>query len=151
MRFVGTIEAKVDAKGRLFCPAVFRKVLQSFGEKELVLAKDAFQSCLVLYPMSVWDERVDALRAKLNLWDAKHQMVFRQFVSDVEVVCLDSTGRLLVSKRYIHLAAIEQEVTFVGMDNTIEIWAKREKEVSFMDADRFASELQHLMSEDHER
>ena len=31
MRFLGNIEAKTDVKGRVFLPAVFRKVLQAAG------------------------------------------------------------------------------------------------------------------------
>ena len=37
MRFLGNIEAKTDAKGRVFLPSVFRKVLQVSGEESLVL------------------------------------------------------------------------------------------------------------------
>jgi MraZ protein len=62
MRFLGNIEAKTDAKGRAFLPAVFRKTLQSAGEEQLVLRKDVFQPCLVLYPESVWNEQMDILR-----------------------------------------------------------------------------------------
>lgn len=62
MRFIGNIEAKTDAKGRAFLPAVFRKVLQASGEEGLVLRKDVFQNCLVLYPESVWNERLDLLK-----------------------------------------------------------------------------------------
>ena len=43
MRFLGNIEAKIDAKGRVFLPATFRKVLQAGGEENLVLRKDVFQ------------------------------------------------------------------------------------------------------------
>ena len=60
MRFTGTIEAKADAKGRVFFPAMFRKVLASADEEQLVLSRDAFQPCLVLYPRSVWDEQLDS-------------------------------------------------------------------------------------------
>ena len=50
MRFLGNIEAKTDAKGRAFLPANFRKILQVSGEEKLVLRKDVFQPCLVIYP-----------------------------------------------------------------------------------------------------
>ena len=56
MRFLGNIEAKIDVKGRAFLPATFRKVLQAGGEERLVLRKDVFQACLVLYPESVWND-----------------------------------------------------------------------------------------------
>ena len=61
MRFLGNIEAKTDAKGRVFLPATFRKVLQAGGEEVLVMRKDVHQRCLVLYPESVWNRKMDAL------------------------------------------------------------------------------------------
>ena len=69
MRFLGNIEAKTDAKGRAFLPAAFRKVLQLNSEERLVLRKDVFQPCLVLYPESVWNEQMDQMRARLNRWN----------------------------------------------------------------------------------
>ena len=48
MRFLGSIEAKTDAKGRAFLPAAFRKVLQAAGEERLVMRKHIHQLCLVL-------------------------------------------------------------------------------------------------------
>ena len=64
MRFTGSIDAKTDEKGRVFVPSVFRKVLQKEEEEGLVLRRDLFERCLVLYPKSVWDARVDAIRAR---------------------------------------------------------------------------------------
>ena len=77
MRFLGNIEAKVDAKGRAFLPAVFRKVLQAGGEERLVMRKDVFQACLVLYPESVWNEQMDLMRSRLNRWNKQQQQVWR--------------------------------------------------------------------------
>ena len=99
MRFLGNIEAKTDSKGRAFLPAVFRKVLQASGEENLVLRKDIFQQCLVLFPESVWNARVDLLKSQLKQWKPSHQQILRQFVSEAEVVSLDGNGRFLISKR----------------------------------------------------
>ena len=93
MRFLGNIEAKTDAKGRAFLPAVFRKVLQASGEEVLVLRKDVFQKWLVLYPESVWNARLDMLKAQLKQWKPIHQQMFRQFVSEAEALTLDGNGR----------------------------------------------------------
>ena len=49
IQFLGNIEAKADAKGRVFIPATFRKQLQAASEERLVLRKDVYQDCLVLY------------------------------------------------------------------------------------------------------
>ena len=81
IRFLGNIEAKADAKGRVFIPAQFRRQLQSGSEDKLIMRKDVFQDCLVLYPEEVWNEELDELRQRLNKWNANHQLIFRQFVN----------------------------------------------------------------------
>lgn len=145
MRFLGNIEAKADAKGRAFLPAIFRKVLQASGEDNLVLRKDVFESCLVLYPERVWNEQLDILRQRLNRWDKEQWQIFRQFVSDAEVISLDGNGRFLIPKRYLKFAGIEQELKFIGVDDTIEIWSKDNSETPFVDLQNFGSALQSLM------
>jgi MraZ protein len=145
MRFLGNIEAKMDAKGRAFLPAVFRKMLQAGGGERMVLRKDVFQPCLVLYPESVWNEQMDHLRQRLNRWNKQHQQVFRQFVSEVEVVTLDGNGRFLVPKRYLRMADIEQDVKFVGMGDTIEIWSNTRADESQMAPEDFGKALEELM------
>ena len=113
-RFLGNIEAKTDAKGRVFIPATFRKQLQAASEESLVLRKDVFQDCLVLYPESVWFRTQNELRCRLNKWDARQQAVFRQFVSDAEVVVPDANGRILIPRRYLQMAGIRGDVRFIS-------------------------------------
>ena len=146
MRFLGKIEAKTDAKGRAFLPATFRKVLQAAGEETLVLRRDVFQPCLVLYPESIWNQRLDALKTRLSQWSAEHQKVLRQFVSEAENVTLDGNGRFLISKRLLQTASIQQDICFIGMDDTIEIWAGGH--VEDKDEEKFGAELEEIMSTD---
>ena len=146
MRLLGNIEAKVDAKGRVFLPAVFRKALQTAAEETLVMRKDVFQQCLVLYPESVWNTQMDLLRSRLNRWNRTHQEIYRQFVSDVELLTLDGNGRFLIPKRYLRMADISQEVKFIGMGDTIEIWSSVKTEKPFMDPDDFGKALERVMA-----
>ena len=127
MRFLGNIEAKAD---------------------QIVMRKDVFQDCLVLYPESVWNEQVDLLRSKLNRWNKQHQQIYRQFVSDVELVNLDASGRMLIPRRYQQLVGITQEVRFLGVGDTIEIWAGGKDSKPFMDAEDFGKALEELMGEE---
>ena len=147
MRFLGNIEAKADAKGRAFLPATFRKVLQTGGEERLVLRKDVFQTCLVLYPESVWNEQMDSMRQRLNRWNKTQQQVFRQFVSDVELVSLDGNGRFLIPKRFQRMANIEQEIRFIGMGDTIEIWSTKNTEQPFINPEDFKQWLEEVMED----
>lgn len=146
MRFLGNIEAKTDAKGRAFLPAVFRKVLQASGEETLVLRKDVFQSCLVLYPESVWNARLDMLKQQLRPWKPAHQQIFRQFVSEAEVVTLDGNGRFLISKRLQRAAGITQDIQFIGMDDTIELWAPQDLQKTLRTDEDFGQEFEKIMN-----
>lgn len=138
--------AKTDAKGRAFLPSVFRKVLQASGEETLVLRKDVFQSCLVLYPESVWNERLDMLKSQLRQWKPVHQQMFRQFVSEAEVVTLDGNGRFLISKRLQRVAGINQDIQFIGMDDTIEIWSPDDLQKTLRPEDEFGKQFESIMN-----
>jgi MraZ protein len=147
MRFLGNIEAKTDSKGRVFLPATFRKVLQAASMDKMVMRKDVFQPCLVLYPENVWNEQMDQLRSRLNRWNAIHQQIFRQFVSDVEPITLDGNGRFLIPKRYLKMTNIAQDVKFIGMGDTIEIWSLNETEQPFMEPNEFGEALENIMND----
>ena len=144
-QFLGNIEAKVDAKGRVFVPAAFRKLLLLRGEEWMVLRKDIFQDCLVLYPGSVWEKEIELLRNKLNKWNKIEQQVFRQFVLDAERLEMDGSGRILISRRYLELVGIDTHVRFLGVDDTIEVWAKDKLDEPLMKPEDFAIEIQKLM------
>lgn len=145
MRFLGNIEAKTDTKGRAFLPATFRKVLNASGEDSLILRKDIFEACLVLYPQSVWNQRMDTLRKRLSRWNKRDQMIYRQFVTDVEIITLDNSGRFLIPKRYLKMANINQKIRFTGMDDCIEIWSTSDSKQPFMSAEEFSKAMEETM------
>ena len=145
MRFIGNIEAKIDAKGRAFLPAIFRKILLADSEEHIILRKDVFQPCLVLYPESVWNVRLDDLKSKLNPYVSGHQMIMRKFVADAEPIELDSNGRLLISKRKMEFAGIKSDVRFLAVDEKIEIWDKDSLEKLLDENDSLGADLESIL------
>ncbi|MBQ6062991.1 MAG: division/cell wall cluster transcriptional repressor MraZ [Prevotella sp.] len=145
MQLFGDIEAKIDTKGRAFLPSVFRKALQASGEENLFLRKDLFQPCLILYPESEWIKQLDTVRSKLSRWNRQHQLLYRQFVSGVEALTLDGNGRILIPKRYLQMASIDQSLQFLGLGDYIEIWKPGEKEKPFLEADNFSEAIESIM------
>ena len=146
MRFLGNIEAKADAKGRVFLPSVFRKTLQAAGEDRLILRKDVHEDCLVLYPETVWNEQMDEMRRRLNRWNRQQQQVFRQFVIDAEEVSLDTNGRFLLSQRLQEKVGIDQTVRFIGVGDVIEVWVEEKARDMEQTKGDFATELEGMMS-----
>lgn len=149
MRFIGNIEAKTDAKGRVFLPSAFRKVLQASGEERVVMRRDVFQPCIVLYPESVWSEQTDSLRARLSRWNAAHQQIFRQYVAEAELLAIDASGRILLPRRYIEAAGLGRDLRFIGMGDTIEVWSAERARQPFMDTAAFGQALESLMGGTH--
>ena len=76
----------------------------------------------------MWDARVDAIRAHTNPFDRRQQQALRLFTVDAENITLDSSGRMLIPRRYLEHAGIKNDVRFNGMDEVIEIWSKQAAE-----------------------
>ena len=150
MRFIGTIEAKVDEKGRAFFPALFRRQLKEGDGERFILRKDIFENCLVIYPEQEWIRRLDELHEKLSVWNKAEQQLFRQFVADVEWLSLDNSGRFLIPKRYLKMAEIKQSIIFIGMDSTIEVWSKELKEKKEQNSSDFGTNLEKLMQKNQD-
>lgn len=148
--FVGNIDAKIDAKSRVFLPVAFRKVLMAKDETSLILRKDIFQDCLTLYPESVWNEEIAVLKSKLSRWNKSQAQLLRQFVIDAERVEIDANGRLLLPKRYLEMVNISSDAKFIGVDNTIEVWAKETLENTLLSSDDFGSMIENLMNDNNE-
>ena len=144
--FIGKHEAKADAKGRLFIPSAYRKLLPD-GEKErVVIRKDAENDCLVVFPESIWNAKVEDFKSKLDEWNSVDQLLLMQFVSDAEWLDIDSQGRILISKRNLLAIGVENsDFLFVGMIDRFAIWSKLKYEQARMSTVDFAALLKERM------
>ena len=59
---------------------------------------------------------------------------------------LDGNGRFLISKRLQKIAEIEQDIQFIGMDNTIEIWAPEKLKHTLKSEEEFGIEFENIMN-----
>ena len=123
--FIGNIDAKVDSKGRVCVPADFRKILLSEWDARLVLRKDIYENCLVLYPVPVWKEELSTLHDKLTKYGKESRQLYRKFMQESSQLEMDSIGRILIPKRYLQMVGITTDIHFMGGVNphTIEMWA----------------------------
>ena len=142
--FLGKIDAKLDVKGRVFVPSVFRKVLSEEERERVVVRMEADEKYLVVYPESVWNRQVVELQSKLNEWDPDDQMLLMQFVGDAEVLEFDAQGRVLLPKRLQVRMGLESEVVFVGMVDKIAMWSKSMYEEQFAVKAKLSERLKKL-------
>ncbi|MHB9054690.1 MAG: division/cell wall cluster transcriptional repressor MraZ [Paludibacteraceae bacterium] len=144
--FIGKYDAKADVKGRIFVPSVYRKILPEGEKDRLVMRKDTDNDCLILYPESVWNKKIEGLKSNLDEWNAEDQLLLMQFVSDAEWLDIDSQGRILVSKKHLDLIGIENnEVMFVGMMDRFSVWGRKRYENAKLSPSDFAVKLKEKM------
>jgi len=128
--FRGHEQARIDDKGRLKVPNVFRSLLESKYGRELFLTSLTGESAL-LYPMPVWIEKEE----KLGRMPAGHPSRLR-FLDRVnffgQVAEIDTQGRVLVPVRLRDTATMSGDVDVLGQYNYLEVW----------NHDRFLTKLQ---------
>jgi mraZ protein len=144
--FVGDYICKLDEKGRVLVPAAFRR--QSRGAFDrLILKKDVFEDCLVVYTIEEWEQQVEFLKRKLNPYNKKHSQFLREFYKMSAEVELDSNGRILIPKRFVGLVGLQKEVVFVGVGDKIEIWDKEKYDNTDMTQEEFAADAEQLLGD----
>ncbi len=145
--FIGNIDAKIDEKGRVFIPAVYRRILPDNESKSLVMRKDTYNSCLVLYPEHVWDKKVSEMKESLDVeWNPDDNRLFTQFTLAAQHVDIDAQGRILLDKKSLQSINADKEVVFVGMMDKFAIWDKSSLEDYLLPQEDFAARLQSRMS-----
>jgi MraZ protein len=120
--FIGNIEARLDSKGRIFVPASYRKILAEMGSTQIIMRRDTDNACIIFYPTHVWQHKVSELRSALDEWDPEDQLILMQFMSEAEILEMDSQGRILLQKRHLEMIGAEQDVVFVGMLDRFALW-----------------------------
>jgi MraZ protein len=122
MPFFGEFECKIDAKGRLRLPSqLIRQMEGDNGVFTFVLHR-GFEKCLMLYEKKVWDRIVKDVEG-LNVYNKKERQFLRYFFRGASIITLDSADRVLLSKRQMEFADIDNEVILSPLMDRIEIWS----------------------------
>ena len=115
---MGSYQNSIDAKNRFSVPAKFRDDLGL----RCVLAK-ALDKCLVIYPMSTWEEQQKKL-AGMPRSDERARAYLRYMYANALDCEIDKQGRIVLPEAWRQYAQIEKDLVTIGMLDRIEIWAK---------------------------
>ena len=147
--FIGDFICKIDTKGRISFPSVFKKQINSSVKDTFILKKDIFENCLIIYRNDEWEKQINLIREKINPYKKEHNIFIRGFYKDTAEVTLDSNNRLLIPKRLLDMLKIENEVYLVGLDSKIEIWAVEQYEKTSQKEDDFAALAEKILGNDN--
>ena len=128
VRFYGKTTGKVDDKGRLVFPAVFRDAMARAGETDmtLIIKKSVHGECLDLFSLKEWETRSDKVMDSLDTeLDPDHAAFWSKYNDEVYSVVPDGKlCRINVPEELLRAAGITREVIFAGVGYKIEIWAE---------------------------
>ena len=126
--FYGRFRLKIDAKGRLTLPSVYRRALgvAANGDEprddSLLVLRKGQQGFVQVIPYETWDRVVEQQRSQRQVSGVDRQWQARQQYSSVEIAGLDPKGRLTVPQPLLESASLAGEVLVVGTRQLMELW-----------------------------
>jgi len=135
--FRGESHHKVDNKGRVSIPALFRRVVEAGdpgwspgGNPELVIVygdeRRDYLECFTVEAI----ERVDVKISRLPRASLQRKSLQRLYSGQAHPATVDETGRLVLPKKLRDKVAITDSAFFIGNGDTFEIWNYATYEVS---------------------
>ena len=129
INILGTYECKADSKGRIMLPSPLKKQITAVISDGFVVKRSVFNKCLEIHPMSEWNKIVNQVN-QLNRFVKKNNDFIRSYMSGLKIVNLDSSSRILIPKDLIVFAGLEKQIVLSSSVNIIEVWDKKEYEIS---------------------
>ena len=142
--FRGSTSTRIDDKGRLKIPTLFRGLVQARSGADVFVTSVKGDSVRI-YPMQVWSE----LEAKLLKAPTQHPSLVK-FLDRVSYYGqpgeLDPQGRVVIPPHLRQKAAIVGEVRVLGRINFLEVW-NEERFVDKLDREPWTDDDGLLLSQ----
>lgn len=119
--FRGANAINLDTKGRVTIPTRYRQQLLDDCQGQMVCTIDTQQSCLLLYPLSEWEE-IELKLSKLSSMNPHERRLQRLLLGYAMEGEMDGNGRFLLSAPLRQHAQLEKQLMLVGQLNKFEIW-----------------------------
>ena len=119
--FLSSFENKIDKKGRVSVPATFRSYLNTLGYNGFISYPSFNHSALE----ACSQDRIEKLSStidSLNPFEEKRDYFATSDLSETESHQFDTEGRVSISEKLLNHAKIKNNVLFVGLGRTFQIW-----------------------------
>ena len=119
--FLSTYENKIDKKGRVSVPASFRSHLSNIGYNG-VICYPSFNNQSIEACSQDRIEKLSSAIDSLNPFEEKRDFFATSILSESENLQFDTEGRISLSEKLLNHAKIKNNVLFVGLGKTFQIW-----------------------------
>ena len=119
--FLSSYENKLDKKGRVSVPATFRSHLNSLGYNGFITYPSFNHSALE----ACSQDRIEKLSNtidSLNPFEKKRDYFATSVLSESVNLQFDTEGRVSLTEKLLNHANIKNNILFVGLGKTFQIW-----------------------------
>jgi MraZ protein len=134
--FKGTYRHRIDPKGRLPVPAVFRRTLDQ-GSGMVVTLLD---QCLAVYPAAQWARLETQLHA-LPAFSKQVKALTRLLLSRATDCEVDVQGRILLPPALREAVGLGRDAVVVGVLNRFEIWSPESWDAFVRESERLLDDV----------
>jgi MraZ protein len=129
--FRGNSPAKIDDKGRLKIPSIFRGVFAAHGSREVFITSE-WGDYVRIYPLSAWIEIEKRIQRAPSSSEELDRFV-RAVNYHGQMAELDSQDRVLIHPRLREKARTLGDVEVQGALTHLEVWDRGQFEQSMLD------------------
>ena len=119
--FLSSYENKIDKKGRVSVPSTFRSHLSSMGYNGFISYPSFNHAALEACSQDRIEKLSDTIDT-LNPFEEKRDYFATSVLSESENLQFDTEGRVSISEKLLQHAKITNNVLFVGLGKTFQIW-----------------------------
>ena len=119
--FLSSYENKLDKKGRVSVPATFRSYLTSMGYNGFISYPSFNHSALE----ACSQDRIEKLSStidSLNPFEEKRDYFATSVLSESVNLQFDTEGRVSFTEKLLDHAKIKNNILFVGLGKTFQVW-----------------------------
>lgn len=121
--FRGVNQINLDAKGRFAMPTRYRERLLDRSEGQLVVTIDPEERCLLIYPLTDWEDIEQKIEA-LPSFNKAAKRVKRLLIGHATDLELDGSGRVLLPPQLREHAELDKKVVLIGQGKKFELWSE---------------------------
>ena len=122
--FLGTHQNRLDAKGRVSIPAAFRTHLrnESDGGPAIAILRPSHKHpCIEAWPEAVFQTLGGPLD-RLDMFSEDQDDLMMTLYADATRVEADKEGRIVLPESLVQHAGLTDNVVFMGLGRTFQIW-----------------------------
>ena len=119
--FLSSYENKLDKKGRVSVPASYRSYLSNLGYNGVICYPSFNNSSIEAWPQDRI-EKISNTIDSLNPFEEKRDYFATSILSESINLQFDTEGRVSFTEKLLNHAKIKNNILFVGLGKTFQIW-----------------------------